>query len=335
VLLGLDAPDDAAVYRIDDKTAIVQTVDFFTPVVDDPYDWGAIAVANAVSDIYAMGAKPIVGLNLVAWPKDLDLDFLAEVLRGGADKALEAGVSIVGGHTVEDPEPKYGMAVTGIVDPGSFITMGGALAGMSIVLTKPLGSGIISTALKRGEAGESLVKETTAVMSALNAGAAAAMIEVGANGVTDVTGFGLLGHLQRMSAASGVSAEIWAADVPVIDGVAELAERDFVPGGSRRNESFFGPLVGFDAEVDAVTRTILFDAQTSGGLMIAVDDRDVEALLGALERNNTLARSVIGRFTEEEAGTIRVRRARGARGGSSPPTGRLARARSCEPPEVR
>ncbi len=312
MLLGLDAPDDAAVYRIDERTALVQTVDFFTPVVDDPYHWGAIAVANAVSDVYAMGAKPILGLNLVAWPKELDLDLLAEVLRGGADKALEAGVSIVGGHTVDDPEPKYGMAVTGIVDPGGFITMAGGRAGMSIVLTKPLGSGIISTALKRGEASKSLVDEATALMSALNAGAAAAMIDVGVAAVTDVTGFGFLGHLQRMSAASGTSAEIWASEVPVLDGVAELAERDFVPGGSRRNESFFRPFVEFDPEVGSAARTILFDAQTSGGLLIAVDEKDVDALIGALERNNTQARSVVGRFGQGPTGTVRVRGDRAA-----------------------
>ncbi len=196
-------PDDAAVYRINDETALVQTVDFFTPVVDDPYQWGAIAVANAISDIYAMGATPLTGLNLVGWPKDLDMDLLAQVLEGGADKADEAGCAVVGGHTVDDPEPKFGMSVTGVVHPDKIVKLSTARPGMSIILTKPLGMGIIATACKANRIDKALLKRGTTLMATLNRAAAQAMVEVGAAACTDVTGFGLLGHLRGMLNASG------------------------------------------------------------------------------------------------------------------------------------
>jgi selenide, water dikinase len=306
VLLGLDTPDDAAVYRIDENTALVQTVDFFTPVVDDAYDWGAIAVANATSDVYAMGGKPLLGLNLVGWPKELDLDLLGSVLEGGADKAAEAGVAIIGGHTVDDPEPKFGMAVTGTVDPERMTRLSHARPGMAVVLTKPLGMGIISTALKRGQADDHLVEEATRLMSMLNSGAAQAMLEVGARAATDVTGFGLIGHLRGMAAASGCSVELWSGEVPVIDGVRRLAELDLVPGGSRNNQRYFGGYVHFDSEVDDLTRTVLFDAQTSGGLLIAIDEPRLEDLIEVLARNATPAQAVIGRFGQGEAGKVTV-----------------------------
>jgi selenide,water dikinase len=306
VLLGLDTPDDAAVYRIDDRTALVQTVDFFTPIVDDAYSWGAIAVANAMSDIYAMGGKPLLGLNLVGWPKELDLDLLGSVLEGGADKAAEAGAAVIGGHTVDDPEPKFGMAVTGTVDPDKMTRLSNARPGMGVVLTKPLGMGIISTALKRGQAGPELVAEATRIMAELNAGAAQAMLEVGATAATDVTGFGLIGHLRGMAAASGCSVELWSDDVPVIEGVRDLAERQLVPGGSRNNQRYFGGYVDFDSEVDDLTRTVLFDAQTSGGLLIAVPDDRLQDLLEALGAKGTSVQKVIGRFLEGEAGRMRV-----------------------------
>jgi selenide, water dikinase len=306
VLLGLDTPDDAGVYRIDDRTALVQTVDFFTPIVDDPYDWGSIAVANAVSDIYAMGGKPLLGLNLVGWPKELDLDLLGSVLEGGADKAAEAGMAVIGGHTVDDPEPKFGMAVTGTVDPSTMTRLSGARPGMILALTKPLGTGIISTALKREQVDQGLVAEATELMATLNAGAARAMAKVGATAATDVTGFGLLGHLRGMAAASGCAVRLWADEVPVLKGVGVLAERGLVPGGSRSNERYFKEFVEFDPGVDSTTRTILFDAQTSGGLLIAADEARREDLIEALSSHFTPAQAVIGRFEEGEAGKVIV-----------------------------
>lgn len=306
LLLGLDAPDDAAVYRVSDDLALVQTVDFFTPVVDDPYDWGAIAVANALSDIYAMGGRPLLGLNLVGWPQSLDLGILASVLEGGADKAQEGGTAIIGGHTIDDPEPKFGMAVTGTVHPQKIMKKSTASPGMSIVLSKPLGAGIVSTALKRGQADPQIVSRATGIMTTLNDGAAAAMEEVGAGAATDVTGFGLLGHLHGMTSTSGLSAEIWADEVPVQEGVFELAAKDLVPGGTRRNEDHFGAFVEADPAVDRIMQTILFDAQTSGGLLIAVEQEKEEALLAALERHSTPARSVIGRFFSGSPGKIKV-----------------------------
>jgi selenide,water dikinase len=306
----LDAPDDAAVYRVADDLALLLTIDFFTPIVDDPYLWGAIAAANAFSDIYAMGGRPLLALNLLGWPEDLDFELLSRVLEGGADKATEAGASVVGGHTVEDREPKYGMAVTGVVHPDRLVRSSAAGPGMSLVLTKPLSMGIVSTAVKREAAPEALVAEATAVMATLNAGAAEAMLEVGAPAATDVTGFGLLGHLHSLARLSGVSAEVWAGAVPVLDGVAALAEAGMVPGGTRRNASYYAPFVDFPPGIDETDRTLLFDAQTSGGLLIAVDPDAEGALLEALGRRGTPAAAVIGRTGDGEAGRITVRPAR-------------------------
>lgn len=297
LLVGLDAPDDAAVYRISDDVALVQTVDFFTPVVDDPYDWGAIAVANAVSDVYAMGAKPLLGLNLVGWPRELDFAMLGRLLEGGADKAEEAGLSIIGGHSVDDQEPKYGMAVTGTVHPKRMIRCTGALPTMSLVLTKPLGTGIASTAIKQQKASPELIRAATETMSALNRDAAAAMVEAQAAAATDVTGFGLLGHLHNVLRLSGVSAEIWASAVPVLDGVHGLAEQGIVPGGSRRNEEFFRGFVSFHDSIAPTLRTILFDAQTSGGLLIVIEPARIDDLVSA---------TVIGRITDGAPATITV-----------------------------
>ena len=277
--------------------------------MDDPYVWGAIAAANAFSDVYAMGGRPLLSLNLVGWPEDLDFELLARVLEGGADKATEAGASVVGGHTVEDREPKYGMAVTGVVHPDRLVRSSAAGPGMSLVLTKPLSMGIVSTALKREAAPEALVAEATAVMATLNAGAAEAMLEVGAPAATDVTGFGLLGHLHGLARLSGVSAEVWAGAVPVLDGVAALAEAGMVPGGTRRNASYYSSFVDFDPRIGETDRTLLFDAQTSGGLLIAVDQAAEADLVEALRRRGTPAASVIGRTAPGEGGHITVRQA--------------------------
>ena len=275
--------------------------------MDDPYVWGAIAAANAFSDCYAMGGKPVLALNLLGWPQDLDFDLLARVLEGGADKATEAGVSVVGGHTVEDQEPKYGMAVTGMVHPERLVRSSGASPGLSLVLTKPLSMGIISTALKRERAPAALVEQATAIMATLNGPAAEAMLGVGAEAATDVTGFGLLGHLHSVARLSGISAEIWPEAVPVLDGVADLAAEGLVPGGTRRNASYYSPFVDFDSTVGEATRTVLFDAQTSGGLLIAVDPASEGALVEDLRRRGTPAAAVIGRTVAGEPGRISVR----------------------------
>jgi selenide,water dikinase len=307
LLLGLDAPDDAAVYRIGPDVALVQSVDFFTPIVDDPYAWGAIAAANAFSDVYAMGGRPILALNLVAWPMDLDMELLSRLLEGGLDKAKEAGVSIVGGHTVDDREPKYGMAVTGTVHPDRIVRSSGARLGMALFLTKPLSMGIVSTAIKQEKAAAELVDEASRVMSTLNDGAAAAMEEVGANAATDVTGFGLAGHLHHLCELSGVSAEIWLDRLPLLDGVLELASAGLVPGGTRRNEEYYSQFVRFDPSVERDQRTVVFDAQTSGGLLIAVVEDKAEELREALSAHETPAAAQIGRVVEGEPGTISVR----------------------------
>lgn len=301
-------PDDAAVYLIAEGVALIQTVDFFTPVVDDPYDWGAIAAANALSDVYAMGGRPLLALNLVGWPQSLDMDLLARVLEGGADKAREAGASIVGGHTVDDTEPKYGMSVTGIAHPDAVVRLSTAAPGMTLVLTKPLSMGVISTAIKRGRAGEGLIREATRIMATLNAGACEAMLEIGPGAATDVTGFGLLGHLQQMVRSSGVAAEVWAGAVPVLEGVGPLVEEGLVPGGTRRNESHFSAFIDVEEDVSDVQRTLLFDAQTSGGLLIAVADERAGDLVAALRARSTPAAAVVGRIVDGEPGRIRVRR---------------------------
>jgi selenide, water dikinase len=310
LLLGLDAPDDAAVYRVNADLALVQSVDFFTPIVDDPYTWGAIAAANAFSDVYAMGGRPLLALNLVAWPMDLDMDLLSRLLEGGLDKASEAGVSIVGGHTIDDREPKYGMAVTGTVHPDRIVRSSSARAGMSLFLTKPLSMGIVSTAIKQEKAPADLIEQATAVMMTLNADAAAAMEEVGAIAATDVTGFGLAGHLQQLARLSGVAAELWVDRIPLLDGVIELAAKGLVPGGTRRNEEYYSKFVGFDSSVPEDLRTIVFDAQTSGGLLIAVDEDRAEELRRALVERSVPAATMIGRIVEGEPGSISVKSAR-------------------------
>lgn len=306
LLLGLDAPDDAAIYRMSDDVALVQTVDFFTPIVDDPYDWGSIAAANAFSDVYAMGGKPLLAMNLVGWPMEEDAELLARILEGGADKAAEAGVSIVGGHTIDDREPKYGMSVTGTVRPDRVMKVSTARPGMVLALTKPLSMGVISTAIKYEAADEELIRRATDLMSTLNAGAAEAMIEAGAGAATDVTGFGLLGHLQQMARSSGVSAEVWSQQVPILDGVLDLIGRDLVPGGTRRNQAHFSQYVSFDSSIDAGHQTALFDAQTSGGLLIAIEQDKEHALVEALRSRSAPIAAVIGRIVEGKAGKIEV-----------------------------
>jgi selenide,water dikinase len=303
VLVGADTRDDAAVIRLPDGTGLIQTVDFFTPIVDDPFDWGRIAAANAVSDVYAMGGRPHVALNIAAWPvEELPLEMLGRVLEGGAKVAAGAGMTVVGGHTIHDPEPKYGMAVTGFVDPERIVRNSTAPPGATLILTKPLGVGMVTTALKRGRADEGLVAEAVELMTTLNAAASEAMVDAGAEAATDVTGFGLLGHLHFMLMASGVAAEVDAGAVPVLEGVAALAEAGMVAGGTRKNHAFVSDHVDW-GELPETEQLVLADAQTSGGLLIAATD--AHRLMASLaERGVPAAR--IGRTVSGTAGRIRI-----------------------------
>ncbi len=272
VLVGSATADDAAVIRLSDEIAIVQTVDFFTPIVDDPYAFGRIAATNALSDVYAMGATPVSALNLVAFPLErLGADVLGEILRGGGDAAAAAGCAVVGGHSIDDPEPKYGMAVTGVVHPGEILTNAGGRPGDALVLTKPLGAGTVATAIKRGLAAPELIARGIEVMTTLNDEAAVQARAAGARALTDVTGFGLLGHLHEMAAASGCAAEVEAAAVPAIDGVLELLRGgEAIAGGTRRNRAYAETFTSFGDGIPEELAWLACDAMTSGGLLAAV-----------------------------------------------------------------
>lgn len=286
--------DDAGVYRLGDDTALVLTVDFFPPVIDDPYNYGAIAVANSLSDIYAMGGRPLLGLNIVGFPVELPKNILGEILRGGSDKAQEAGCLIIGGHTVDDREPKYGLAAVGLVEPGKEVTVAGAKPGDRLVLTKPLGTGIITTAGKQERVSPEVMERAVAVMSKLNRAASEAMLKVGVNACTDVTGFGLIGHLNNIMEASGAGAELRLSDIPVIPGAWELLEQGIVPGGTHRNFEGAGQRVRWHQDVSENTRLLLCDAQTSGGLLISVPEDRTDALLKELEAAGIEGARVIG-----------------------------------------
>jgi cysteine desulfurase NifS/selenium donor protein len=303
VLVGTATADDAAVYRLRDDLALVQTVDFFTPVVDDPRTFGAISAANSLSDIYAMGAEPRFALAIVGFPSGrLPLDVLGEILEGAVETAREAGIEIVGGHSVEDTEPKFGLAVTGVVHPDRVLKNAGARPGDALVLTKPLGTGIVATAAKRGLAEPDVVAAATAAMRALNRDAAAALRELTVHACTDVTGFGLLGHLRELAAASGVAVELDAGAVPVLPGARELAAADVVPGGTVNNLEHVAPHVSFPPGLPRVDRLLLADAQTSGGLLVALPAEQAAALVGAVA-----GAVVVGRCVGPGAGTIVVR----------------------------
>jgi selenide,water dikinase len=307
VLVGFSTADDAGVVRLREDLAIVQTVDFFTPIVDDPYDFGRIAAANALSDVYAMGGEPVSALNLVAFPLDrLGAEVLGEILRGGQDVATAAGCAIVGGHSIDDPEPKYGLAVTGAVHPAEVLTNAGGRAGDVLVLTKPLGTGILTTALKRDALLETGLSEAVRSMTTLNDGAARAAAAVGVSAATDITGFGLLGHLGHMVAASRVGAEIALDSLPLLDHARNLAARGIVPGGTNRNLQAAAS-VEWEDEISPVDRILCVDAQTSGGLLLAVPPENEASLLDALRAEATPAAVTIGRLTAEP-GRIRVLR---------------------------
>ncbi len=308
VLVGPDTSDDAAVYKINGETALVQTLDFFTPVVDDPYYFGAIAAANALSDVYAMGARPLFALNIVGFPDArLPMQVLKDILRGASDKAAEAGIFVLGGHTVEDTEPKFGMVVTGSVHPEKYLTNAGAQPGDVLVLTKPIGTGIIATAVKNGLAEKNTARAALEVMAALNDKAAAVMQDFSVHACTDVTGFGLMGHLKEMVEASGITAEVDAEKVPLIPGTRELAVSGSIPGGTRNNLAFVKNRVEYDDRLTEVTKLILCDAQTSGGLLIAMPENDAYEYVAAFNEKYGIEAAVIGRITEKSNGSIRVR----------------------------
>ena len=307
VLVGLETGDDAAVYRLAPELALVVTTDFFTPVVDDAYTFGAIAAANALSDIYAMGAKPILAVNLVAFPiKELPPSLLADILRGGADKAGEAGIEILGGHSIDDHEPKYGMAVTGTVHPDRVVRNSTGRAGDRLVMTKSLGTGVITTAIKHQVAPPDAERAAINGMLRLNRLAAEAMVQVGVDAATDITGFGLLGHLHYLAKASGLAARLEAGMVPLLPHAESLADAGEVPGGTRTNERFLAARVRWSAAIGQPRQTVLSDAQTSGGLLMAVEPARVEALVAALSARQEPA-AVIGELVTGDAGQIEVR----------------------------
>ncbi len=297
MLVGFGHSDDAAVYLAAPDLAVVQSIDIFGPVVDDPFDFGRIAAANALSDLYAMGVEPAFALAFVGFPMgDLPESVLEAILAGGAEACRQAGASIIGGHSIRDKEPKYGLAVTGFGRPDAIVTNAGGRPGDALVLTKPLGSGILTTALKRQLLGPDAVRDVTELMATLNRGASAAARAAGVHAMTDVTGFGLLGHLAELARASGVAAEVDAAAVPLLPGVLTFAGSGVVPGGSRRNLTDLGPAVRFDDAVPEPLRLALGDAQTSGGLLIAVAPERLPALLAGLGPPHSPAAAVIGRL---------------------------------------
>ena len=305
LLVGAAEGDDAAVLRLDADRALVLTTDFFTPIVDDPRDWGRIAAANALSDVYAMGGRPLLALNLTAWPGEtLSLDILAEVLRGGAAVAASAGCLVVGGHTIDDPEPKYGMAVVGLADPARVLTISQARPGDTLVLTKPVGTGVVATAHKRGAAPSDVLAAAVASMTSLNALASEAALAAGVVAATDITGFSLLGHLHRMLRASGVRAVVDAAAVPLLPGALDLTTDGYVSGGTRNNMAYLAPFISVSPAVPEPVAVLLQDAQTSGGLLLASASPDA---LRAELRDRGVPAAVIGRVEEGSPGRIDVR----------------------------
>ena len=304
LLVGAETGDDAAVYRINDETALIVTVDFFPPITDDPYEYGAIAAANSLSDVYAMGGKPLIALNVVGFPASLDMAILGRILQGGYAKAAEAECLIVGGHTVDDPEPKYGLSVIGIVEPGKQVSNAAAKPGDVLILSKPIGTGIITTAGKQGVADPDVMARAVETMAALNRPAAEAMMKVGVNSATDITGFGLLGHLKSMVRGSGVAAEITLAGVPVLPGVRQLLANGIAPGGTHRNVSSVADVVTWGDGLTEEDQLLLCDAQTSGGLLISVPAEKQQDLIDALRAEGAQSSAVVGRITHGPSGTI-------------------------------
>lgn len=308
LLVGIETSDDAGVYRLTDEIALIQTVDFFTPIVNDPYDFGRIAAANSLSDVYAMGGKPLTTMNIVCFPvKDLDKMILRSILEGGLEVIHKAGAVMVGGHSVEDPELKYGLSVTGIVHPRKFLTNAGARPGDNLVLTKPLGTGVLATALKARMLAESTTAKVTELMATLNKDAAEAMEEIGVSACTDITGFGLVGHGLEMATASKVCIRFYARNVPVIPEAKTFASMGLIPGGSHLNERFCSKHLDVGAGVDPLLINIFADAQTSGGLLISVPEEKCDALVKRLAERQSPCAVIVGEVLSEPAGVIQIR----------------------------
>ena len=298
--MGLDTSDDAAVYQLNEETAIIQTLDFFTPVVDDPYMYGQIAAANSLSDVYAMGGEPIMAMNIVCFPTCLPLDILTQILKGGADKVTEAGALLVGGHTVDDNEPKYGLSVTGVVHPTKVVSNAGARPGDILILTKPLGTGILNTALKAEMLVDKQIDTLMQIMATLNNQAAKAMQKVGANACTDITGFGFIGHAYEMAKASSVTLVINSEKIPVMEGVVPYAEMGLIPAGTYANKKYIADKVNISGNVLQVMEDILYDPQTSGGLLIAVDKEKAQVLIDILKTSLDLPFAIVGEATSKK-----------------------------------
>lgn len=306
LLVGLDTSDDAGVYKISDDVALVQTLDFFTPIVDDPYMFGQIAAANSLSDVYAMGGKPITVMNIVGFPiSTLDKSILADILAGASDKVKESGAALVGGHSIDDQEPKFGLSVTGVVHPDKIRANAGAKPGDRLILTKPIGVGILTTAIKRDLLDKEDIDNVMNVMAALNKDAAEAMESFQVNACTDVTGFGLLGHAIELAEGSNAGVIINSGSVPVLPRTLELAEQNIIPGGSRKNHKWLSGRIEYSPDIDETTQLILCDAITSGGLLISVPEAEAEALQKALEERNVTS-AIIGEVTDQSPGKIKV-----------------------------
>ncbi len=307
VICGMESLDDAGVYRLRDDLALIQTIDYFTPIVDDPYAFGQIAVANALSDVYTMAGRPLTALNIVCFPlKLLDISYLREILKGGLDKMAEAEVILLGGHTVEDAELKYGLAVTGIVHPDQLLMNSGARAGDKLILTKPLGTGIINTAHKAAMASDKAVRIVTESMSSLNRKASEIMCRYTAHACTDITGFGFIGHAANLARNSKVGFIIHAEQIPLFPEVTDYAKMGLCPGGLFRNKEFYSGILRFEKHIDTTIVDIFFDPQTSGGLLIALPEKQAEPLLDHLHREGIPDAALIGEIVEEHPGIIQI-----------------------------
>jgi selenide,water dikinase len=307
LLVGLNTIDDAGVFRLNDDVALVQTVDFFTPIVDDPYTYGAIAAANALSDVYAMGGEPVTALNIVCYPKStVKPEMLSEILKGGHDKAAEAGCIIVGGHTVEDKEMKYGLAVTGKIHPKKILTNANAQPGDALVLTKPLGTGIVSTAFKLDTIPDEVYQEVTESMLMLNRIPSRLAVEFGANACTDITGFSLLGHAWGTAKASGVGLVFYISNIPIFSGVEKLAAKRYLTKGETSNREYLDGQIQLDDRISDDLVRILYDPQTSGGLLISISSEIAEEFVNALQSEGVTAAKIVGRVTKENPGKIIV-----------------------------
>ena len=305
LLVGLDTADDAAVYKLNDETALIQTLDFFTPMIDDPYIFGQIAAANSLSDVYAMGGKPIVAMNIVCFPSCHDMNRLAEILKGGFDKVKESGALLVGGHTVDDKEPKYGLSISGIVHPEKVLSNATARVGDKLILTKPIGVGILNTAMKENLVSKEISDKVIEVMVHLNKYAAKSFDYIKVNSVTDITGFGLLGHALEMAKASNVSIEINSKDVPILDGAIDMANMGIIPAGMYRNKEYISKDVNI-IDVDTAIEDILYDPQTSGGLLISVKEELADKLVEDMKLNGSIEAKIIGSVKKKEEKYITV-----------------------------